>query len=348
MPGPFPLATLAFKITAAGISAPIYADILASLQASVKAIYGSDAYISPDAQDGQLIAILAAVINDMNNNAIAQFSQLSPSFAQGAGLSALVKLNGLRRNVASFSTANQEPGNIVAPAGIINKILTPVLGWQSFASTADALPGLPIETDAALRKRQAISVATPSKTALASLLAQLAAIAGVTRLAIYENTGGAPDGNGLPAHSISVVIEGGDLAMIAKTIGQGKTPGAGTYGTTVQNYVDPNTGINYAINFFVLTYTAIVVTVNGVALSGWSPANAADIQAAVAAHVNGLGIGQKVQFSRLAVPAYLNGLAEGATYEITSITLNGAGIDVPILFNKAAKMVAADVTVNIV
>src|SRR5258708_27842106 len=102
----FPLPTLAFQITAAGISAPVYSDILASLQASVKAIYGSAAYISPDSQDGQLIAIIAAAINDMNQNAIAQFSQLSPSFAQGAGLSALVKLNRTRPLVATFPTSN--------------------------------------------------------------------------------------------------------------------------------------------------------------------------------------------------------------------------------------------------
>ncbi len=387
----FPLPTLAFQITAAGISAPVYSDILASLQASVKAIYGSAAYISPDSQDGQLIAIIAAAINDMNQNAIAQFSQLSPSFAQGAGLSALVKLNGMRRLVATFSTANvnvvgtagtvinngvvsdtngnkwnlpaqvvipgggtiavsvtsQNPGNIVAPVGSINKILTPVLGWQSFVSTADALPGLPVETDAGLRKRQTLSVATPSITALAGLLAQLAAIAGVTRVAVYENTGNAADGNGLPAHSISVVIEGGALATIAQTIGQGKTPGAATFGTTNQNYVDPLTGIAYTINFYVLTYTAILVVVNGNALNGWSPANAADIQAAVAAYVNGLAIGQKVLFSRLNAPAYLNGIAEGLTYQITSITLNGAGADIVVPFNKAAKMAVADVTVNI-
>lgn len=387
----FPLPTLAFQITAAGISAPPYSDILASLQASVKAIFGSAAYISPDSQDGQMIAIIAAAINDMNNNAIAQFSQLSPTFAQGAGLSALVKLNGIRRKTATFSQANgnvsgtagtvipagvvadtngqkwnlppnvvipgggviavtvtaQNAGNIVAPVGIINKILTPVLGWQAFVSTADALPGLPIETDAALRQRQAISVATPSKTSLASLIAQLAAIPGVTRVAIYENTGGAPDGNGLPAKSISVVIEGGALATIGQTIGQGKAPGAATFGTTVQNYLDPNTGINYAINFYVLAYTAILVTVNGVALNGWSPNNAADIQAAVAAFVNSIGIGLPVVFSRLNAPAYLNGIAEGLTYRITSITLNGAGIDVPVPFNKAAKMAVADVTVNI-
>lgn len=387
----FPLPTLAFQITAAGISAPVYSDILASLQASVKAIYGSAAYISPDSQDGQLIAIIAAAINDMNQNAIAQFSQLSPSFAQGAGLSALVKLNGMRRLVATFSTANgnvvgtagtvinngvvsdtngnkwnlpaqvvipgggtiavsvtaQNPGNVVAPVGSINKILTPVLGWQSFVSTADALPGLPIETDASLRKRQTLSVATPSITALAGLLAQLAAIAGVTRVAVYENTGGAPDGNGLPAHSISVVIEGGALATIAQTIGQGKTPGAATFGTTNQNYIDPLTGIAYVINFYVLAYTAILVVVNGNALNGWSPSNAADIQAAVAAYVNGLAIGQKVLFSRLNAPAYLNGIAEGLTYQITSITLNGAAADIVVPFNKAAKMAPADVTVNI-
>lgn len=394
MPGPYPLPTLAFTITGAGVSAPVYSDILASLQASVRSIFGSDVYITPDSQDGALLAIVGSAINDMNNNAIAALQQLAPTFAQGAGLSALVKLNGLRRNVASFSTANgnvvgqsgtvinngvvgdangnkwnlppvvaipgggtiavtvtaQNAGNTVAPSGTINQILTPVKGWQSFVSTADALPGLPIETDATLRKRQTASVGLPSKTNLASVLAQVAALPGVTRVAVYENTTGAADANGAPAHSIYVVVEGGNLAAIASTIGQSKAPGPSTFGTTNQNYIDPFTGIVYTISFFVLTYTAITVTIVGTALPGWNPGNAVDIQNAIAAYINALGIGQKVQFSRINGPAYLNGaLPESSTYEITAITVNGGGADIAIAFNKAAQILnpAAAVTVTI-
>jgi uncharacterized phage protein gp47/JayE len=386
-----PLTTVGPTISDTGISAPSFADILQYLQQQAQSIFGSDAYLAPDSQDGQLLALFAKAIYDLDQAAIAAFNTLSPSFAVGTSLSALVKLNGLQRKVASFSSATgnvvgvvgttinggvvtdtngnkwnlppavvipgagtiavtvtaQEPGNIVAPSGSINQIGTPTQGWQSFVSTTDAVPGDPIETDAALRARQALSTAQPSKSTLAGLLSQLLNLAGVTRCAVYENTGNAPDANGLPAHSISVVIEGGNLQAIAQTIGQDKAPGCATFGTTPQNYTDPNTGITYTINFYVLALQNVTVNIVGNAFPGWSTTFAADIQNAVSAYIDGLGIGKPIQFSRLYLSAYLNGSAEGQTYEITTLQLNGAGIDVGIPFNKAANCPPASVTVAI-
>jgi len=105
MPGPYPLPTLSAQVTATGISAPSYNDILLSLIASMQAIYGSDIYLTPDTQDYQMLAIVAAAINDQNNALIAAYNNFAPSFAQGVGLSALVKINGLAREPATNSTA---------------------------------------------------------------------------------------------------------------------------------------------------------------------------------------------------------------------------------------------------
>ena len=55
----YPLSTLAATISATGISAPTYDEILTSLQTSFQSIYGSDAYISADSQDGQMLAVFA-------------------------------------------------------------------------------------------------------------------------------------------------------------------------------------------------------------------------------------------------------------------------------------------------
>lgn len=58
----------------------------------------------------------------------------------------------------------EESGDIRAAAGDIVKILTPARGWQSVGNPAAALPGAAVETDAELRRRQAISTALPSLT----------------------------------------------------------------------------------------------------------------------------------------------------------------------------------------
>jgi len=102
----YPLSTLAAQITSAGISAPSYSDIYQSLQASFQSIYGSDSYLDPDSQDGQMLAIFAQAISDCNNTAIATYNSFSPATAQGAGLSSNVKINGLRRLVPTNSTVN--------------------------------------------------------------------------------------------------------------------------------------------------------------------------------------------------------------------------------------------------
>lgn len=246
----------------------------------------------------------------------------------------------------------QEEGDIQAAAGTINVINTPTYGWQSFVSTSDAVPGSPVETDAELRLRQTSSTALPALTPLGSLYGALANLAGVDRLALYENPTGAPDANGLPAHSICAVVDGGDTTEIAETIGQRKTPGAATYGTTTGSYTDPVTGVPYDIDFFALNEIVIKVEVTGNALTGYVAGTADSLKAAIAEYISSLDIGQDVQYSRMWAPAYLNGDTLGNTYEITTLEIAISGdpmgvADLVIAFNEAAVCLTTDVTVTI-
>lgn len=118
MSGPYPLPTLGPTVTPAGITIPSYADIYASLQASMASIYGADVYISPDSQDGQLLAVFAKAQSDTNDAIVAAYQAFAPSFAQGANLSALVRINGLTRSVATNSTV------IVTITGNVGTVIT--------------------------------------------------------------------------------------------------------------------------------------------------------------------------------------------------------------------------------
>ncbi len=339
----FPLSTLAAQITSTGISAPSYADILASLQASFQSIYGSDAYITPDSQDGQLLAVFAQAINDANNTLIAVYNSFSPTYAQGAGLSSVVKINGLQRNISTFSTADglvvgsagtvitdgvvkdingnlwdlpssvtipvsgqitvtvtaQDAGAVVASAGTIDTINTPTYGWQSFASTTDATAGAPVETDAQLRVRQASSTAIPSQTVMGGIVGAVGNIPGVTQLISYENDTNSTDANTLPAHSISLVVLGGDAIEIATTIAEKKTPGTYTYGTTTEVIVDALTGLPVTINFFRPTIHNIYLLVNLTALVGYAATTGTAIIAALVDYIQALAIGGDVYNSKL-------------------------------------------------
>lgn len=101
----FPLATVAATVTAQGISSPSFSDILASYQASVRSIFGSDVYIDPDSKDGQLLALLAQAQFDSNQAAIAVYNSYNPQTALGVALDSAVKVNSIRRQVATNSTA---------------------------------------------------------------------------------------------------------------------------------------------------------------------------------------------------------------------------------------------------
>lgn len=101
----YPLPTLAPTVDATGISVVPYSDILISLQTDMQNIFGSDIYIAPDSQDGQMLGIFALAISDAGQAMGAVFQSFSPTYSQGAQLSSMVKINGLARNVSGFSTA---------------------------------------------------------------------------------------------------------------------------------------------------------------------------------------------------------------------------------------------------
>lgn len=391
----YPLATLGPTITSAGISIPSYNDVYQSLIASFQSIYGSDAILTADSQDGQFIAIMAAAINDSNNVSVAVYNAFSPATAQGANLSSVVKINGIARAVPSNSTVdvtivgtvgvtitngvvqdgNQVkwdlPATVTIPAAgqitvtatcetvgavsaapnTVTTIATPTRGWQSVTNASSAAMGNPVEADADLRVRQASSTALPSLTVLDGIIGAVESLTGVTRTAAYENDTNLTDSNGLPPHTISLVVEGGDATAIANAIAAKKTPGGGTYGTTTVTVTDIY-GIPHPINFFRPTPQAITVALNIKALAGYSTVVGAAVQAAISAYVNSVAIGggsaAAVEWD--ACIAAAKGVTGGSTFKIVSLTVSGPGgagtPDVPLAFNQSATCSPASVTVT--
>ncbi|WP_166735157.1 baseplate J/gp47 family protein [Serratia fonticola] len=232
----------------------------------------------------------------------------------------------------------QIDGAIVAPPGTITVIGTPTRGWQTVTNPAAATPGRPVETDAELRQRQAISVALPSLTVLDGIMGAVASLSGVERHRGYENDTSVIDANGLPAHSISLVVDGGDAAAIAKTIATKKTPGGGTFGTTTIPVTD-NYGIVHPISFFRPTGVQIFARLQIKALPGYTSDVGDRIKAAIVDYINEIEIGDPVFLHRLFLPANLNGAADSATYDILDLQIGKAAsslspANVPIAFNQ--------------
>lgn len=387
------LTTLAPTIDANGITAPTYADVFAFLQDKYRSIYGADTYLEPDSKDGQMLGVFAKAISDGNSIAIAIYRSFSPATAQGDALSSNVKINGIARKIASFSSADlvlvgqagktitngaakdangvqwmlpatvtippsgtitvtatcAAIGDVSARAGTINQIATPALGWQSVTNPADAAEGAPVEKDPVLRQRQTVSTALPSLTVLDGIIGAVANVPGVTRYVAYENDTSATDANGIPSHSISLVVEGGDATAIANAIAAKKTPGSGTYGTTAIIVTDIY-GRPITIKFFrpVAAPTAATVTIK--ALTGYTSQTGQQIQQAVSDYINGVQIGGglsgSVEWGDALTAA--NSVGGGVSFKLSGLTLTGprgAGApDVALLFNEAASCTPASVT----
>lgn len=401
--------SLAAYIDATGIHAPTYAQVLASLQASYQGIFGSDAYLGSDSQDGQLLAIFAQAISDCNSAAIQVFNAYSPAFAQGTGLSTSVKINGLARLVSSNSTATltiigqagtiitngsvgdtnsntwllpasvtipvggsisvtataQNPGAIPAAIGSITQIQTPTLGWQSATNPAVAVLGNPVETDAALRIRQSLSVAQPGQTTVDAIASAIGNTAGVTRYVVYENATNATDANGVPAHTIAPIVQGGTVAAVATAIQSRKPPGIQTYGTTSYQVLDP-VGLPITINYYTLAQTNIYAAVTIKALPGYLSTTGTALINAIVQMINGFSVGEYVYLGRLYSPANLSGDAATTssgltqaqldalsnTYNITALTIGFSSgslgtADLAIAFNAAAACTAANITLTV-
>src|SRR5690348_1001697 len=93
-------------IDATGIHAPPFDTILTYLQGQVQNIFGTDIYITNDSQDGQLLGLFATAIYDTNSMAIATYNSFSPATALGVGLSSVVKINGISRELPTNSTVD--------------------------------------------------------------------------------------------------------------------------------------------------------------------------------------------------------------------------------------------------
>src|SRR5215471_12600647 len=87
-----------------GITSVPYSEVLAYFQEQFRSIYGSDIVIDPDTQDGQLLGVYSQALTDTNDAALTAFNSFRPSFAVGAGLSSIVKINGIARKIATSST----------------------------------------------------------------------------------------------------------------------------------------------------------------------------------------------------------------------------------------------------
>ncbi len=254
-------------------------------------------------------------------------------------------------------------GATEAGIGDITRIVDTVGGLQSATNAAVATLGTNAESNGELRLRRALSVGRPGNNQIDSMLGEIGATAGVRRFVILENDTNATDANGLPAHSIAPIVDGGTDAAVALSIYLKKNPGVLLYAaaTSVSETVtSPLFPANTKqITFSRPLYVDAVVVVD-VVDDGTLPGNAEDlikqaivdysggdlIAAECGFNVLGFDIGEDVHVSRLYTPVNQVIGQHGNSY-ISGLTVNGQNTTVPVAFNELSRWSSANVTVNI-
>lgn len=219
----------------------------------------------------------------------------------------------------SVTATAVDNGATRADPDTITRIITPTRGWQTVTNPLAAVPGQAVETDAALRVRQSRSTALPAQAIIESVYAEVADVNGVERLLIHENSSDVTDSDGVPSHSIAVIVQGGTVQEIAEAIQRTKPPGTGTYGSVSYLVVDSH-GVPSTIRYIELEVVPIQIRISLHALPGYTSTIGDALRQAVMDFVNDtLTIGENSYRSRLYTPANQGATGVGDTFYVTNI-----------------------------
>lgn len=251
-------------------------------------------------------------------------------------------------------------GNISAAPNTITEIVTPVYGWSGVTNNYAAEPGQNVESDASLRGRFAKATQTTSDTVFDGILAGIQSVSGVERVVGYENdTGSTSDGttppnvpSGLPAHSVTFVVEGGDEDFIANEIYTRKTPGCYTNGTTSVQ-INSYTGNVSTIRFYRPTDNPIYVQVNIKSLLGYTSDYVDQIKAKIVDYISSMAIGETL-YQSVVWSIAMSAMADLGTpaYSVQSVKFSSDGTtftaaDVTQDFYDVFTIDASDITVGV-
>ncbi len=192
-----------------------------------------------------------------------------------------------------------ELGAFPLPADSPLTLETLAPGWSAARNRQPAEVGVEEETDAELRARFFRSRARPAQNSLDGMVAEILQLADVCEVVGLENTGNQADANGVPAHSLNLIVDGGDEQAIATVIFQRKTAGTGLRGDVEVTLADSQ-GIARRLRFDRPQVIACRALIEVQRDAEFSAVDGAAIKSALAA--SDFGIGQDVQLSRLYSP----------------------------------------------
>lgn len=169
---------------------------------------------------------------------------------------------------------NTEINDKSSSPNTITQIITNINGVERVTNEAPSTMAIMRETDAQLFNRCLYFGSTATNASFRSILANVAQVQGVSRIAGAENVLDTPqtiNGVELTPHSICIVVDGGENEAIAKAIQQSKATGCDMVGTTeVILYIDKQ---KYFYRFYRPTQVALQAQITVSKTGALIPAN---------------------------------------------------------------------------
>ena len=211
-------------------------------------------------------------------------------------------------NVAVTNSAVGTAGNVLA--GTIGLIASSAPGLDTVTNASAFTNGMNAETDAALKARFALWFSSLSKGTPAAIDAAVADVAQNLTWQQINNTNGG--GNYAPG-TVTVVIDDGSGATPSSTVALVATAVQAVRAATINAYVMAATPLLASVSMTLIT-----------AANTNHAAAVAAVEAALAAYIGALGVGDPLPYTRLAQLAYDS---SSAITNITGLTLNGGTSD---------------------
>jgi hypothetical protein len=219
----------------------IDAELLANLDEAVVAAYRSK---DPDSATGEALrdigkisgvpirdatySVAAITVGGQPGTPIPAGSQIRSRIDNTQWLTTAQIVIGAGQTATGFAVCST-PGRVLASAGELTIIGTPLGGWSS-VTNAEATPGDDAESDNDFRQRRNRSVSLPGSNMRDNMEANIANVPGVTDVKVLENSEVAPaDLDGIPVNCIAIIVNGGTDADIGLAMYEKKNPGCGMF-----------------------------------------------------------------------------------------------------------------------
>lgn len=230
-----------------------------------------------------------------------------------------VALPGAGTYVLSFQAVI--PGAVLSVPNTIQTPVSVVLGVSTVNNpTTYSSLGLNEESDADLKIRRQKSVSLSSQGYLSGLLAALENITGIVSAFVYENNTGSTDGDGIPSHSIWVIVSGAVApGAVANAIYTKRNAGCGMKGSQTFNITQAD-GTNFVVRWDIVTAQNLFIKFTATSLDGVNPPNIAAIRSGLVTLL-APGVNEQVNINDLATLVQEidnNTLVTNAGFSLTS------------------------------